>query len=121
MTELFNMGGPLFMGILTFVLITVVATAIVNIYKIKSNQTGNISLVKEIGVFGLIVGIFGQFMGLYQAFSVIERSGTISPELLMGGLKISSITTIYGLLICLIGYILYFGLQAVLAKDKTQK
>lgn len=112
MTELFYMGGPLFMGILTIVLIAVIAIAAIYTYRIKSNQNVNIALVKEIGLFGLIVGIFGQFLGLYQAFTVIEVSGTVSPEILMSGLKISSITTIYGLIICLIGYLLYFGLRA---------
>ncbi|MCC5915185.1 MAG: MotA/TolQ/ExbB proton channel family protein [Balneolaceae bacterium] len=121
MTELFYMGGPLFMGILTIVLIAVIATAAIYIYRIKSSQNVNIALVKEIGLFGLIVGILGQFLGLYQAFTVIEVSGTVSPEILMSGLKISSITTIYGLIICLIGYLLYFGLRAAFEKSDVEK
>lgn len=119
MTELFYMGGPLFMGILTIVLIAVFATAAIYIYRIKSSQNVNITLVKEIGLFGLIVGIFGQFLGLYQAFTVIEVSGTVSPEILMSGLKISSITTIYGIIICLLGFLFYFGLHAMIARNDS--
>ncbi|MCC5941215.1 MAG: MotA/TolQ/ExbB proton channel family protein [Balneolaceae bacterium] len=119
MTELFYMGGPLFMGILTIVLVAVIATAAIYIYRIKLSQNVNIALVKEIGLFGLIVGIFGQFLGLYQAFTVIEVSGTVSPEILISGLKISSITTIYGIIICLIGFLLYFGLHALIARNES--
>lgn len=119
MTELFYMGGPLFMGILTIILIAVIATAAIYTYRIKSDQIVNTALVKEIGLFGLIVGIFGQFLGLYQAFTVIEVSGTVSPEILISGLKISSITTIYGIIICLIGFLLYFGLHALIARNES--
>lgn len=121
MTELFYMGGPLFMGILTIVLIALIATTAIHTYRIKSDQTVNIALVKEIGLFGLIVGVFGQFLGLYQAFTVIELSGTVSQEILMSGLKISSITTIYGLIICLAGYLLYFGLRMLHEQYDAEK
>jgi hypothetical protein len=113
MKNLFHMGGPIFMGILTIILIAVIATAVFCLLQQRKESSDRISagLVKEIGLFGLIVGIFGQFLGLYSAFSMIEKAGTISQELLISGLKISSITTIYGLIICLTAWLLYFGLK----------
>ena len=111
MTDLFYMGGPLFMGILTIVLIATVSVAIINYLRLNKGVITNISIVKEIGIFGLIFGIFGQTLGLYSAFSIIEQAGTVSAEILISGLKISSITTIYGLIISLIGYLLYLGLR----------
>lgn len=119
MIDLFYMGGPLFMGILTIILIIAVAVA-VYIYVQggrESTKAPSASLVKEIGIFGLIFGIFGQFMGLYQAFSAIEQMGSVSPALLAGGLKVSVITTIYGMIIFVISWLLYFGLKAVGSKQ----
>lgn len=101
------------MGILTIILIATVSVAIINYMRLKKGQNANITIVKEIGIFGLIVGIFGQTLGLYSAFTAIERVGTVSSELLFGGLKVSSITTIYGLVICMIGYLLYLCLRSM--------
>lgn len=101
------------MGILTIILIATVTVAVINYLRLKKGLETNITIVKEIGIFGLIVGIFGQTLGLYSAFSVIEQAGSVSPDILFSGLKISSITTIYGLLICLIGYLLYLGFRSM--------
>lgn len=116
MADLFYRGGPLFMGILTIILIAVVATSIYYFLQIKkeNSRRQSVSLVKEIGVFGLVVGIFAQFIGLFEAFKAIEEMGSISPALLIRGLKVSSITTLYGLMIFLVAYLLYFWLTAIL-------
>jgi len=115
MIDLFYMGGPLFMGILTIILITAVAVAVyIFVQGGKENgKTPSVTLVKEIGIFGLVFGIFGQFLGLYQAFSAIEQMGSVSPALLAGGLKVSAITTLYGMIIFVISWLLYFGLKSV--------
>lgn len=113
MIDLFKIGGPLFMGILTIILISMLAIAVYIIVQ-KGRDTErqlSVSLVKEVGIFGLVVGIFGQFIGLYQALMAIEQMGSVSPEMLATGLKVSSITTLYGFLICIIGWLLYFGLK----------
>lgn len=118
MIDLFYMGGPLFMGILTIILIAAVAVA-VYIFVQGGREEGkalSATLVKEIGIFGLIFGIFGQFMGLYQAFIAIEQMGSVSPALLAGGLKVSTITTLYGMIIFVVAWLLYFGLKTVVSK-----
>lgn len=117
MTDLFYMGGPIFMGILTITLIALVAVAIISYLHVKNDRSHYISLVKEIGIFGFIFGLLGQTMGLYSAFSVIEQAGMVSPEILISGLKVSSITTMYGLIILVVGFLLYFGLLAVEVKQ----
>jgi hypothetical protein len=117
MFDLFYAGGPLFMGILTIILIAAVAVAV---YIFVQGGRGNgkapsATLVKEIGIFGLVFGIFGQFMGLYQAFTAIEQMGSVSPALLAGGLKVSTITTLYGMIIFVIAWLLYFGLKTIVS------
>jgi len=101
------------MGILTIVLVAVVTITLYILIKRPNNLPKGLSsnLVKELGVFGLIVGVFGQLIGLYQAFNAIEQMGTVSQSMLIGGLKVSSITTIYGLLICIVAWLLFFLLK----------
>lgn len=115
MIDLFYAGGPLFMGILTIILIVAVAVAIYIFVQRGKEPNNKISetLVREIGIFGLVVGILGQFIGLYQAFIAIEQMGSVSPALLAGGLKVSAITSLYGMIIFVIAWLLYFGLKSV--------
>ena len=117
MIDLFYAGGPLFMGILTIILIAAVASAVYIFVQGRSEnaKVPSVNLVKEIGIFGLVVGIFGQFIGLYQAFDAIEQMGAVSPAILAGGLKVSAITTLYGMIIFVIAWLMYFGLKAVVS------
>ena len=69
---------------------------------------------KSIGLFALITGIFGQLIGFYEAFSVIEHAGDISPAMVYGGIKISMITTLYGISIYLVSIMLWFAASIVI-------
>jgi len=102
MMDLFYQGGPLFMSILTFLLLGVLWTAW------KGGP------LKELGLLALAVGVLGQLIGLYHAFSVLEgfqeAMGEAAGEgLIAGGLKVSLTPTLYGLMI----YILSVVLRAV--------
>lgn len=101
MFKLFSEGGPLAMGILSIILLTLLAVFAMALTKKGEEKELNQSLqwLKSLGTLGLVVGIFFQLIGLYTAFSIIEASQGISPSILAGGLKISLITTLYGLLI----------------------
>ena len=87
MLDYFMMGGPLFMGILTLIFLLMIYPAV--------RKSG----VKELGLLALAVGFLGQLIGLFGAFEGIEQMGGVSQAMLAGGLKVSSITSIYGLLI----------------------
>jgi biopolymer transport protein ExbB/TolQ len=95
MLNLFYEGGTLFMTILTILLIGI----IVCFFKFPN-------LIKEVGILALSIGILGQIIGLYGAFKGIEQMGQVSQEMMAGGLKVSSITTIYGLLIYIVSLVL---------------
>lgn len=126
MTDLFFAGGPLFMGILTLLLLIILAMAAFRFIQISRGHMEHetsfrqqLIYIKSIGLFSLVFGILAQMMGLYQAFSAIEQVGNISPALLAGGLKVSMISTIYGLVIFLLSYILWLGLD-YMAKNKNE-
>lgn len=120
MFELFQMGGPMLMGILTLLLLAICALAVYSGARISrhngepDSETGlkaRLSYIKSIGLFALVFGIFGQLLGLYDAFTAIQAAGSVSPAILAGGLKVSMITTLYGMLIFLVSYLLWFGLK----------
>ena len=94
MLDYFMMGGPLFMGILTLILLLMMYTAVRN------------GCVKELGLLALAVGFMGQLLGLFGAFEGIEQMGGVSQAMLAGGLKVSSITSIYGLFIYIVSLLI---------------
>lgn len=118
MIRLFFQGNAILMGILTLLLLVILA---ISIYKFLQMSNGKVDFattfrhqltyIKSVGLFALVFGIFSQLLGLYQAFSFIETAGSISPAILAGGLKISTIPTLYGLIIFLISYLLWLGLD----------
>ena len=97
--ELHYQGGMLFMSVLSILFALIIASAIFGI--IKDSQKW-IKISQELGLFALVWGILGQVLGLFGAFQAIEIVGEVSQALLAGGLKVSSITTLYGLIIFLV-------------------
>jgi len=120
MIDLFIEGGIVFMGLLTLVLLTVFILGVRQFIIIKnsresSNQNGiEIGLIRKVGLFGMVLGIFAQLRGLYQMFDAIQEINNVSPALLAGGLKVSMISTEYGVIIFLISYLIWFGLKALI-------
>jgi len=89
MVTLFLQVGPLFMSLLTLILLGVIYAHFTR--KPYSNT---------LGVMALFMGVLGQCIGLYNMFIGIESmGGEVSRALLAGGLKVSMISTFYGLLI----------------------
>lgn len=118
MKEWFIMGGTLFMSILTILLVIIVAVAVYFAVTIasgkaaeKTNFKHQLKYVKSIGLFTMITGILGQLIGLFMAFTAIEAAMDISPAMIAGGLKVSMITTLTGIIIYLISIIIWFLLD----------
>jgi len=126
MKNLFYMGGPLFMGILTVIFIFMVAWAVYHFLPVISkNVFEPISLkaklkhIKTIGTFGLVIGILGQLVGFYGIFEGVEQAGEVPPALLMGGLKVSMVTTFYGIIIYLTSLLLWFVSDFIVTKKSV--
>lgn len=100
------------MGILTLEFIGVFFFAIR--YNLKEEaKKGDLDLIKSTGILALVTGVFAQLLGLFSAFNAIESAGSVSPTILAIGLKVSMITTLYGVLILLISHLvwLFFKLK----------
>ncbi len=121
MIDLFLMGGPLFMGMITLILLAGAAVAVKSLMSILNGGDvesirKTIDYVRSIGLLALVMGILGQMIGLFSAFQAIEEMGSVSPALLAGGLKVSAITTIYGMICFVLCYLFYFGLSLMISK-----
>ena len=128
MKDLFFMGGALFMSVLSILLIIMTAWStyfFIKAYRSKPIKDIDAALrkvnyAKIIGLLALITGIFGQLIGLHQAFSAIQTAGDISPSLVFGGIKVSMITTLYGISIYILSLLLSFIFNIIIEKNKVQ-
>ena len=119
MKDLFFMGGPKYMAILSVLFIITTAWIIyhfVAAYKTKEIKPEKllrkIGYGKSMGLFTLIVAITGQMSGFFCMFSAIEeaiqRGEEVIPELVYGGIKVTMICTFYGMFIYLFSWLLWF-------------
>ncbi len=95
MFKLFIEGGPVFMAILTVLLAALFFAA----WKAPR-------WVKEIGSFALVFGFFSMGLGLRQIFDVIQEIGEVSMAVFCGGLKVSLIPVLYGMIIYFISLVI---------------
>ncbi|PCI35940.1 MAG: hypothetical protein COB60_01175 [Flavobacteriaceae bacterium] len=127
MKDLFIKGGPTFMGILTILLIITTAWIIYHFVVGYNSKQANqekfirrIEYGKSMGLFALVTGICGQMIGLSGMFHSIEevvKNGIeINTALVFGGIKVTMICTIYGILIYLLSLVLWFVSSLILEK-----
>ena len=114
----FIIGGVEFMSVLTVLAVVVIGFGVkkaVDLFWIKEMSQARLEwglkYIKFFGLMALVVGVFGQVIGLFEAFQAIEEIKEVSPSLLAGGLKVSSITTIYGFIIYIFSYLCWFVLN----------
>lgn len=118
MFQLFYEGGVLFMSILTLLfLVLLVLSFYFGTLVFKSEPENpallrhRLTYIKSIGHLSLVLGIFGQLLGMFEGFSKIQEVGKISQALLAAGIRISMITTLYGLSIFILSYLIWLGLD----------
>jgi biopolymer transport protein ExbB/TolQ len=128
MKNIFFMGGTLFMSILTILLVIMITWILYHFIAGYNSKESNLEIVlrrmgygKSIGLFAMITGIFGQLIGFYEAFSAIENVGDISPGLVYGGIKVSMITTLYGISIYLTSLMLWFAASIFIERKLEKK
>ncbi len=120
MLDLYYSGGPLFMGILTVLALLVLGTTLLAARGLLDGAGARgprvarwVHLVLQFGLLAFFSGILAQAMGLIQMLQAVEAAGDISPALLFGGLKVSMIAPMYGLVIFIAAFILWMGLKYV--------
>ena len=124
MFSLFFEGGVLFMSILTIIALFAFAVSIINAIPIFTHKVADIGVtrhklgyIKSLGLLALVFGLLGQLIGLYSAFQAIETMGEVTPAMLAGGLKVSSISSLYGMIIFVLTYLIWFLLDTSLTRS----
>ncbi|NVK85093.1 MAG: MotA/TolQ/ExbB proton channel family protein [Cytophagia bacterium] len=116
MLELFFLGSKLFMGIQTIAAVVMIILSVICTKTVLASQANErsfrrIRLIKEVGLFALIIGLLASAIDLMGAFQAIEMAGDVSPSVLAEGLKITFISSVYGLMIYALSLLIYFALS----------
>ncbi len=117
----FYEGGPSFMSVVYLLWIVVIIMTVRIIYDLVKGKKTIAKLKKEnevilfTGSFAFLVGVLGQVIGLYGAMEAVETAKeAISPSLLAGGLRVSSLPPLYGLTLFVISGLLWFVFRQVI-------
>ena len=119
--EHYYQGGPGFMTIVYLLWIVVIIMTVRIIYDLVKGKKTIAKLKKEnevilfTGSFAFLVGVLGQVIGLYEAMAAIETTKeAISPNLLAGGIRVSSLPPLYGLTLFVISGLLWFVFRQII-------
>lgn len=115
------------MGFLTIILIITVAWFVYHfVIAYRSKQTNPEKLLRKLaygktwGLFAMITGLLGQLIGLIGVFDAVEiivaAGEEIKPLLVFGGIKVTMIVAIYGILIYLFSILLWFVSSFIIEK-----
>jgi flagellar motor component MotA len=90
-------GGLPFMALLTLTLFAIVGVISLSFVRKENREPKWLEAIKQLGGFSLAWGAFGTLVGLYEAFSDLSTMDQMLPlNVIMGGLRVALITTLYG-------------------------
>jgi hypothetical protein len=96
--SLLSDGGPVFMYPTFLILLVIIVLIVKGILNRNGDNTKTMSLIGSFGLFTVAWGFAGQIIGLISAFDAIQAVGDISPSIMAGGLKISLLAPLFGLI-----------------------
>ena len=91
-------GGPFFMYTILILLIIIILLIVKGILNRKNDNSKTTTLIASFGLFSVAWGFMGQIIGLISAFDAIQAAADISPAIMAGGLKVSLLAPLFGLL-----------------------
>lgn len=116
MLEAFRDGGYMMWPILICGAL-IVGLGMTSAMKLVREQDGSVADARSgmdailfWGSFAVVLGVLGTTVGVMQAAKALEVAGDVPSALVWGGLRISLITTVFGLLILTIALLAWFGL-----------
>lgn len=121
LTNYFYMGGAGFMGLVSVCAVAMLifaALKLVNVFVHHNYSKVGLDLILLFGSLALMVGILGQAVGLFEALTVIEKVGDVSMSLMAGGMRVSMIAPVYGLLVFLVSLLIWGLLREFMMRKK---
>ena len=107
-------GGMFGMMVITICALLALILTVVKAYDVfaKGNiDKKGLSGILFFGSMAPLTGIIWQMIGMMQAFTAIQQAGDVSPAIIMGGLKVSMIAPLYGLLVLFFSAFFWFILK----------
>ena len=112
MADLYDAGG-VFMTPLTLLGVVAILLAIkkgvdvyINAELPAASHRSSVNIILQLGILSFFLGILAHALGLIDMLQAIEQmGGGVSPALIAGGLQVSMIASIYGLLILMVTFI----------------
>jgi hypothetical protein len=77
-------------------------------------------LVNEVVLLGLVISFLNSIFGLIQAFDSLEATGAADPAIFAGGLKITLLSPLFGLLVFILGHTATFILSWIRNPDAEE-
>ena len=116
MIELFFRASRLSMGVITAIAVMMLIYSFINLRVIFTKRTGdntfrNINGIKELGLLAFILGVLASTLDLMGAFGAIKLASNVSMAVLAGGLQLTFIPMIYGLIVYLLALLIRLGIH----------
>ena len=116
MAVFFIEGNKWFMGILTLLFLSILTlTVISGIYAFKAriDKLNNLlRYIKSIALFTLVTALFFQILSFVNIYSYLSDSDIKTASgVMVNAIKITFHSTIYGVIIFLISYLIYLGFR----------
>lgn len=113
-------GGLFFTGPIALIGGAILGLSIYTYNKLQQqqNKTALIKWIAGLGLFALIFGILGQLIGLMEGLNRIAAAGSVSSDVLIAGIKISSISTLLGAVVFILSKLTSFYLTRLQKKLK---
>jgi len=123
----FIAGGYQFMSVLSIELIIAIAWIIYQFIKAYNSEEPDLEKAlrkigygKSMGIFALATGFLGQMIGLIAMFEaigrVVQNGEAIQTPLVYGGIRVTMISSTYGVLIFLLSMIFWFLASFIIEK-----
>ncbi|WP_452229083.1 MULTISPECIES: MotA/TolQ/ExbB proton channel family protein [unclassified Lacinutrix] len=113
----FEEGGSFMMTLILICLLLSIFFLIKGFLTLKKHVITSKKMIKlaaDSSLLGLVIGFFASVFGLIGAFDSLEALGNADPAVFAGGLKVSLLTALFGLLtfiIARVGILLLKGLH----------
>lgn len=119
--EFYRAGGSYMNLISLMAILTLVITIwkSVDIFSKRSHNFKLLDLILLGGSVALALGLLSQIVGIVQALNAIIEAADVSPEIVMGGAKVSFFAPIWGFIVFIFSMIFYFVLKEII-KAKTE-
>jgi len=114
--EFYRAGGPYMNLISLMAILTLVITIwkSVDIFSKKAHNFKLLDLILLGGSVALALGLLSQIVGIVQALNAIIEAADVSPEIVMGGAKVSFFAPIWGFIVFIFSMIFYFVLKEII-------